>query len=327
MPNEPQDESLPLDPAAAHASADPAAQDTPHLPDAAAAAPEAVAEGAAAADGATEAAPDAAPDAASDAAPGTARPEIPELSPAQVATRLATLFPALFTPGQVKPLKLRIQADIQQRAPGNFTKKSLSIYLHRLTTSTPYLVAMSKSPSRFDLDGQPAGELAAEHRDAATQELARRRGLHEVRRAAENAARRQAEQQARAQHAAEHEARRDRAAMLRAFETSTLTRANFCALKRITDADLETVLVQARAERAERPPEPPRDAPRPHDDRGPRPDRADRGPRGERGDRNDGRPPRQGRPGGGPRGGRGGGGGGGGGGGKPRPPNAGPNAR
>ncbi len=313
MPNEPQDESLPVDQAAAHAGADPAAQGAPDAP---ATAPEAVAEGAAAADEAADTAADTAPDTATDAATDApaARPEIPELSPAQVGARLATLFPALFTPGQAKPLKLRIQADIQQRAPGNFTKKSLSIYLHRLTTSTPYLVAMSKSPSRFDLDGQPAGELAAEHREAATQELARRRGLHEVRRAAENAARRQAEQQARAQHAAEHEARRERAAMLRAFETSTLTRANFCALKRITDADLEAVLVQARTERAERPPEPPR----PHDDRGPRPER------GARNDRNDGRPPRQGRPGGGPRGGRGRGGGGGG---KPRPPNAGPNAR
>jgi hypothetical protein len=40
--------------------------------------------------------------------------------------------------------------------------------------------------------------------------------------------------------------------VLRAFETTTLTRANFCALKGMKDAALEAVLVQARAERGDR---------------------------------------------------------------------------
>jgi ProP effector len=55
------------------------------------------------------------------------------------------------------------------------------------------------------------------------------------------------------QQAAELEARRGRAAVLRAFETTTLTRANFCALKGMNDAALEAILVQARAERGQRP--------------------------------------------------------------------------
>jgi hypothetical protein len=36
---------------------------------------------------------------------------------------------------------------------------------------------------------------------------------------------------------------------LRAFETSTLSKANFCALKRMTEADLDAALAQARQER------------------------------------------------------------------------------
>lgn len=55
------------------------------------------------------------------------------------------------------------------------------------------------------------------------------------------------------EQAAELEARRGRAAVLRAFETTTLTRANFCALKGMNDAALEAILVQARAERGQRP--------------------------------------------------------------------------
>lgn len=47
-------------------------------------------------------------------------------------------------------------------------------------------------------------------------------------------------------------ARRERALLLRAFEGSTLTKANFCALKRLTVADLDAQLDLARAERAER---------------------------------------------------------------------------
>jgi sRNA-binding protein len=194
---------------------------------------------------------------------------VPELSPAACAARLAELFPALFGPGGPRPLKLRIQADIQQRAPGQFTKKTLSIFLHRYTTGTPYLIALTKAATRFDLDGKPAGELAAEHREAAVAELARRRSVHEARRAAENAARREAETQARQQHAEQAEARRERAALLRAFETTTLTPANFCALKGIAEADLQAALAQARQERAERPPEP-RPAPHPDARREPR---------------------------------------------------------
>ena len=184
-----------------------------------------------------------------------AAPAVPELSPAACGARLASLFPALFA-RRAQPLKLRIQADIQQRAPGIFTRKTLSAFLHRHTTTNAYLTALTQAPQRVDLDGAPAGELSEEHRQAAVQELARRRGLHEERRVAENAARRDAEAQARQAHAAQDQARRDRAVLLRAFDASTLTRANFCALKGLAETDLEAQLVQARAEAQQRALEP-----------------------------------------------------------------------
>ncbi len=203
--------------------------------------------------------PAAAPAAPADAA---APSPVAELAPAACAARLAELFPALFGAGPVRPIKLRIQADIQQRAPGLFTKKSLSVFLHRHTTSTAYLKALVAAEQRFDLDGAPAGELADEHRQAARDELERRRAMHDARRAAERQAQRETEAGARREHAAQaqaqQQARFERATLLRAFETTTLTRANFCALKGIAEADLEARLAQARQEREQRPPAPPR---------------------------------------------------------------------
>jgi len=171
-------------------------------------------------------------------------------SPAACAAQLKQLFPALFS-GGAKPLKLRIQADIQERAPGVFTKQMLSAFLRRYTGGTGYLIVLSKAQHRFDLDGQPAGELSQEHRDAAVQELARRRNLTETRRAEE-------EQQ-----------QRQRALLLHDFSRTTLTPANFCALKGIALEALEPLLEQAREEEKARRAAPP-PARRP-DPRGQRP--------------------------------------------------------
>lgn len=259
-----------------------------------------------------------------------------ELSPADCAQRLAALFPALF--GQdlpPRPVKLRIHADIQQRAPGQFSRRTLSMFLHRHTTTTAYLKALVAAPSRFDLDGAPAGDIAQEHRQAAQQELQRRRDIAKTRRAAEarahiprtppgpeadaavpeasrpppgaqdeaatngavpradsqrpprpgahprrasfgsgprepqaprgakpraplpraGAAPRPPGQRADADAAATHApdfadpARRERALLLRAWEASPLTKANFCALKRMTPAELDAQLELARQER------------------------------------------------------------------------------
>ncbi|WP_428421154.1 ProQ/FINO family protein [Methylibium sp.] len=199
-------------------------------------------------------------DSTAPAAPEDAAPAAAERSPAATAAQLAPLFPAAFGAGVFLPLKLGVQADIQQRAPGLFTKKALSGFLHRHTTSTAYLKALVGATHRVDLDGQPAGEVTDVHRQAATGELERRRSLHDARRAAERSAQRAAQDEARRARTADDEAQRGRAALLRAHETTTLTQANFCALKGLSAPELEARLAQAREERERRtsiPPPPP----------------------------------------------------------------------
>jgi ProP effector len=155
------------------------------------------------------------------------------MTPAECAQQLKQLFPALFA-GSAKPLKLRVQIDIQERAPGRFSKQVLSAFFRRHTGSTSYLIAVSKAAHRFDLDGQPSGEVSEEHRKVALDELARRRASHESRRELE-------EQQ-----------RRNRAGLLHDFEITTLTTANFCALKGVAVEELDGLLAIARAEAQER---------------------------------------------------------------------------
>jgi hypothetical protein len=165
-----------------------------------------------------------------DTAPATA---VAGPGPDACAEQLRLLFPALFA-GAPKPLKLRIQADIQARAPGVFTKPALSAFLRRHTGRTGYLIALTRAAQRFDLDGAPAGEISAEHRQAAVDELARRRALQSAR------------------EAALHEQRRARAELLRAFDSSSISTANFCALKGVAVDELPGLLELARREAAER---------------------------------------------------------------------------
>jgi ProP effector len=178
---------------------------------------------------------------------GAAPVTVAELSPAEVAAKLKSLFPGLFA-GAYKPLKLRVQADIQQRAPGQFTKAQLSAFLRRHTGSTGYLIALSKAKNRFDLDGQPGDELSDEHRKVAQDELNRRRGVQQER------------------VALEAEQRHNRAGLLRDYERTTLTLPNFCALKGVTPEELPGLLEIARAEALQAPAEAPRRPERPRRD-------------------------------------------------------------
>ena len=242
------------------------------------------------------------------------------MSPAACAAQLKQLFPALFT-GVAKPLKLRIQADIQARAPGLFTKPLLSVVLRRYTGSHSYLVALTQAAHRFDLDGVPAGELSAEHKQVAMDELTlRRANLKAAQRAPQKSAQRNprsagqgaaaavqpevtsenaletnpqnasnsapnsaphnapkahtrpaarsdadkaaqlhiqktAQRETRAaqrveaeQNALEDQKRRNRATLLHDFENTTLTAANFSALKGITVEAMQGYLATAREE-------------------------------------------------------------------------------
>ena len=165
-----------------------------------------------------------------------AAPAIAELSPAAVASKLKTLFPALFGGNGFKPIKLRVQVDIQERAPGQFSKTQLSAFLRRYTGNTGYLIALGRATHRFDLDGAQAGELSEEHRTAAREELARRRAV----------------QQERVE--LEQTQARNRAGLLHDYERTTLTLANFCALKGVSEEELPGLLEIAKAERAAQPP-------------------------------------------------------------------------
>ena len=169
--------------------------------------------------------------------------------------QLKKLFPALFS-NPPKPLKLRIQADIQARAPGLFTKPQLSAFLRRHTGSHAYLNALVKATHRFDLDGNPGDELSDEHRVAATEELARRRANTQARIALEN------------------EQRANRATLLKEYEANTLPAAEFAAAKGVPEAELEPLIARARKEALEPPPAPAfnRDRRGPQNNRGPRPD-------------------------------------------------------
>ena len=161
-------------------------------------------------------------------------PAAAPMTPAECGQVLKQRWPALFA-GAAKPIKLRIQKDIQERDPGAFTRSVLSGFLHRHTGSSSYLLAVSKGGPRFDLDGKPDGEITEEHRKVASEELARRR--------ANQSARIELEQQQ----------RRNRAGLLHDFERTTLTRANFCALKGVAESELDGLLAIAREEVAQAP--------------------------------------------------------------------------
>jgi ProP effector len=227
-------------------------------PAAAAAAPVPAPETAPTSASTPESTTDSAPQGSADTAPAAATP--PAAPAADATAELKALFPALFT-GKPKPVKLRVQADIQERAPGKFSKAQLSAFLRRHTGSTGYLIALTQAKTRFDLDGQPAGEITEEHLTAAKEELARRKGVQQDRV--------QAEQE---QHQLAAQQRRNRGQLLWDFERTTLTEANFCVLKGVVPEELPGLLEIARKERAEAPPAPlqdtRRDGPR-RDDRRP----------------------------------------------------------
>jgi len=200
-------------------------------------------------------------------APSAAAQRLPDLPPAECAALLAQHFPAVFGKEVHRPLKLRIAADIQEQLPNTFTKRALSAFLHRHTTSTLYLKALANEPNRYDLSGAAAGEVSAEHRQAAAEEVQRRRAMQQQRRAGAIESQRKAEAAQRnadiAQREADGKERAARARLLRTFETSSLTRANFCALMGVADAELDALLAQARDERQRHAATPAPAAPRP----------------------------------------------------------------
>lgn len=165
------------------------------------------------------------------------------LSPPQAWAELQLRFPALFGAGVVLPVKLRIHADIQARAPGVFSRRVLGAVLSRHTTSTAYLKALVRSPHRFDLDGQAAGEIEAAHRQAAQEELARRlprpRPKPKAPPGQPAATKRPHPQPQRPPVPAPDD---ELSRLLKAFHSTALSKANFCALQGIAVEALDAAL-------------------------------------------------------------------------------------
>ena len=72
-----------------------------------------------------------------------------------------------------KPLALKIDASIAERMP-DIDRKSLRAAMRMHTASTRYLKAVERAQQRFDLEGQPLGEVTEEQRAHASSTLKER---------------------------------------------------------------------------------------------------------------------------------------------------------
>ncbi len=97
---------------------------------------------------------------------------------------------------EYRPLAIGVDKQIIAQTP-EVNRKVLRIALGLHTRSVPYLKAMEKATVRFDLDGNAAGEVPAEHRKHAAEMLRERfkkaAEQRKAQREAEEAERRHAE--------------------------------------------------------------------------------------------------------------------------------------
>ena len=99
-----------------------------------------------------------------DSHPKASRPSNPVLE------TLITTFP-VFRNGQ--PLAIGIHKAIKARLP-NIGEGSLRMALKGYTASTKYLKVIANGKQRFDLDGNPAGEVTPEQRQQALETIKER---------------------------------------------------------------------------------------------------------------------------------------------------------
>jgi ProP effector len=99
-----------------------------------------------------------------DSHPKASRPSNPVLE------TLSATFP-VFRDGQ--PLAIGIHKAIKARLP-NIGEGSLRMALKGYTASTKYLKVIANGKQRFDLDGNPAGEVTPEQRQQALETIKER---------------------------------------------------------------------------------------------------------------------------------------------------------
>ncbi|MGD8172588.1 RNA chaperone ProQ [Vibrio sp. TRT 21S02] len=103
----------------------------------------------------------------------------------EVIAYIAECFPKCFTlEGEAKPLKIGIFQDLAERLTDDpkVSKTQLRAALRQYTSSWRYLHGVKPGVVRVDLDGNPCGELEAEHVEHAQTALAESKAKVQARR-------------------------------------------------------------------------------------------------------------------------------------------------
>lgn len=143
-----------------------------------------------------------------------------------VLETLFELYPQLFG-AEFLPLKLGIFQELLAQHPEQLERASLKTALSVHTRSTPYLQSVAAGKQRHDLQGVAVEAVAPEHVYLALLELFRRRQSR----------------------SAEDLRPRLRKQLMAAFEASSLTRQEYRSRVQGKDADANTLLEEAFAER------------------------------------------------------------------------------
>jgi ProP effector len=171
------------------------------------------------------------PDSASAKKPNNFKNRAEAVQP--VLEKLFELYPALFG-AEFLPLKLGIFQELLAAHPDALDKDTLKVALSVHTRSTRYLNSVAAGMQRHDLAGQPVQPLEPEHIYFAMLELHRRRMM----RAPEEVKPKLLKQL--------------RTQLINAFEASGLERQDYLARVQTNDANANTVLEEALAERDEK---------------------------------------------------------------------------
>ncbi len=150
-----------------------------------------------------------------------------------VLEKLFELYPALFG-AQFLPLKLGIFQELLAAHPDALDKDTLKVALAVHTRSTRYLSSVAAGMQRHDLAGQPVQPLEPEHIYFAMLELHRRRMMRTP------------------EEVKPKLLKQLRAQLINAFEASGLERQDYLARVQSNDANANTVLEEALAERDEK---------------------------------------------------------------------------
>lgn len=143
-----------------------------------------------------------------------------------VLEKLFELYPHLFG-AEFLPLKLGIFQELLASHPEHFERDSLKAALGMHTRSTRYLQSVAAGKKRHDLQGVAVEDVAPEHVYLALLELFRRR-----------------------QERSKEDLRpKLRAQLMAAFEASGLSRQDYLARVQTNDAQANTLLEEAFAER------------------------------------------------------------------------------